>query len=146
MRLIALDDKRELALKAVVYGCNTNKRLAGASFMTGIDSGSPETISFYAALSVIDEMMDDTIEAEPQWIPVTERLPEKKEYLAKAEYGTEYLMRLLIACKTDIVEYEIGYYDGFKWLSEMPMRKITDVVAWKPFLPLPEPPKDGGSA
>ena len=72
MRLIALDDKRELALKAVVYGCNTNKRLAGASFMTGIDSGSSETISFYAALSVIDEMMDDPIEAEPvkhgRWI------------------------------------------------------------------------------
>ena len=65
MRLIKLDEKRDLALKAVVYGCNTNKRLAGASFMTGIDSGSPETISFYDALDVIDKMMDDTVEAEP---------------------------------------------------------------------------------
>ena len=65
MRLIKLDEKRNLALKAVVYGCNTNNRLAGSSFMTGIGSDSVETISFYDALSVIDEMMDDTIKAEP---------------------------------------------------------------------------------
>ena len=74
MRLIKLDDKRELALKAIVYGCNTNKRLAGASFMTGIGSDSAETISFYDALSIIDGMMDDTIEAEPvkhgRWVEV----------------------------------------------------------------------------
>ena len=65
MRLIQLDEKRNLALKAIVYGCNTNKRLVGSSYMTGIDSGSPEIISFYDALDVIDKMMDDTIEAEP---------------------------------------------------------------------------------
>ena len=79
MRLINLDDKRALALKAVVYGCNTNKRLVGASFMSGIESDSVETISFYDALSVIDEMMDDTIEGEPVkhgrwiWKPIDER-------------------------------------------------------------------------
>ena len=65
MRLIKLDDKRELSLKAIVYGCNTNKRLVGASFMTGIGSDNCETISFYDALKVVDEMIDDTIEAEP---------------------------------------------------------------------------------
>ena len=79
-----------------------------------------------------------------EWIPVTERLPSKEEYAAKAEDGTEYYARLLIAYKTDIVEYEIGYYDGYKWMTEMPIRLIKGVVAWMPFpnMPLPELPKE----
>ena len=77
----------------------------------------------------------------PRWIPVTERLPSKEEYTAKAEDGTEYYVRLLIAYKTDIVEYEIGYYDGYKWMTEMPIRLIKDVVAWMPFPNMPQPPK-----
>lgn len=77
-----------------------------------------------------------------QWIPVSERLPSKEEYTAKAEDGTEYYVRLLIAYKTDIVEYEIGYYDGYKWMTEMPIRIIKDVVAWMPFPNMPQPPKE----
>lgn len=76
-----------------------------------------------------------------KWISVKERLPSKEEYTAKAEDGTEYYVRLLIAYKTDIVEYEIGYYDGYKWMTEMPIRLIKDVVAWMPFPNLPQPPK-----
>jgi hypothetical protein len=77
-----------------------------------------------------------------RWIPVTERLPSKEEYTAKAEDGTEYYVRLLIAYKTDIVEYEIGYYDGYKWMTEMPIRLIKDVVAWMPFPNMPQPPME----
>ena len=73
-----------------------------------------------------------------KWIPVTERLPRKEEYTAMAEDGTEYYVRLLIAYATDTVEYEIGYYDGCKWMTEMPIRLIKDVIAWMPF---PEMPK-----
>ena len=76
-----------------------------------------------------------------EWIPVTEMLPSKEEYTAKAEDGTEYYIRLLIAYKTDTVEYEIGYYDGSKWMTEKPIRLIKDVVAWMPFPNLPQPPK-----
>lgn len=68
-------------------------------------------------------------------------MPSKEEYTAKAEDGTEYYVRLLIAYKTDIVEYEIGYYDGYKWITEMPIRLIKDVVAWMPHPNLPQPPK-----
>ena len=80
-----------------------------------------------------------------EWIPVMERLPSKEEYATEAEDGIEYYVRLLIAYKTDIVEYEIGYYDGYKWMTEMPIRLIKDVVAWMPFpnMPLPEPLEDG---
>ena len=76
-----------------------------------------------------------------EWIPVSERLPSKEEYTAKAEDGTEYYVRLLIAYKTDIVEYKIGYYDGYKWMTEEPIRLIKDVVAWMPFPNMPQPPK-----
>jgi hypothetical protein len=76
-----------------------------------------------------------------EWISVKDRLPSEEEYTAKAEDGTEYYVRLLIAYKTDIVEYEIGYYDGYKWMTEMPIRPIKDVVAWMLFPNLPQPPK-----
>ena len=76
-----------------------------------------------------------------EWISVKDRLPSKEEYTAKAEDETEYYVRLLIAYKTDIVEYEIGYYDGYKWMTEMPIRLIKDVVAWMPFPNMPQPPK-----
>ena len=76
-----------------------------------------------------------------EWISATERLPDKEEYTAKSKDGTEYYVRLLIAYKTDIVEYEIGYYDGYKFMTEMPIRLIKDVVAWVPFPNMPQPPK-----
>ena len=76
-----------------------------------------------------------------KWISVDDRLPGKEEYTATAEDGTEYYIQLLIAYKTDIVEYEIGYYDGYKWMTEKPIRLIKDVVAWMPFPNMPQPPK-----
>ena len=76
-----------------------------------------------------------------KWVSVEDRLPGKEEYTATAEDGTEYYIRLLIAYKTDIVEYEIGYYDGYKWMTEKPIRLIKDVVAWMPFPNIPQPPK-----
>ena len=76
-----------------------------------------------------------------EWVPVEDRLPEKEEYTATTEYGTEYYIRLLIAYKTDTVEYEIGYYDGYKWMTEEPIRLLKDVIAWMPFPNVPQPPK-----
>ena len=66
MRLIEVSEKELLALKAVVYGCNTNKRLVGASYLTGIGTENEKTISFYEALKIVDEMFDEkTIDAAP---------------------------------------------------------------------------------
>lgn len=66
MRMIEVSDKQLLALKAVVHGCNTNKRLVGASYMSNIRSEKPEMISYYEAIKTVDEMLSQpTIEAEP---------------------------------------------------------------------------------
>lgn len=58
MPLIEVSEKQLLALKAVVFGCNTNKKLAGASYMTGISSDNPKTISFYEAIGIMNEMLE----------------------------------------------------------------------------------------
>lgn len=76
-----------------------------------------------------------------KWISVKDRLPRKEEYTATADDGAEYYVRLLIAYKTDTVEYEIGYYDGYKWMTEMPIRTIKNVVAWMLFPNMPQSPK-----
>ena len=100
-----------------------------------------EIIGSYSDIERIAKwLIADGVTAQ-EWISVKDRLPSKEEYTAKAEDGTEYYVRLLIAYKTDIVEYEIGYYDGYKWMTEMPIRLIKDVVAWMPFPNMPQPPK-----
>ena len=76
-----------------------------------------------------------------EWVSVNDRLPNEDEYTAKAKDGEEYYVRFLIAHKTDIIEYKIGYYDGYKCMTEMPIRLIKDVVAWMPFPNMPQPPK-----
>ena len=77
-----------------------------------------------------------------EWISVDDRLPRKEEYITTVDDGTEYYVRLLIAYKTDTVEYEIGYYDGYKWMTEMPIRTIKNVVSWMLFPNMPQSPKE----
>lgn len=57
-RLIDLSDKQILALKAVAYGCNKNKRLAGSSYVTDIFGTNTQEISFYDALNIVYEIID----------------------------------------------------------------------------------------
>ena len=101
---------------------------------------SDDNYGFPNTNQVADHLIANGVTVQ-EWIPVDDRLPGKEEYTATTEYGTEYYIRLLIAYKTDTVEYEIGYYDGYKWMTEMPIRLIKDVVAWMPFPNMPQPQK-----
>lgn len=65
-----------------------------------------------------------------QWIPVSERLPDRIEYEAGTA-GGQYFRRLEIATKTDTIEYHIGYYDGDVWFDKRQRSFKGDVVAWK---------------
>lgn len=56
---ISLTGKQILALKAVAYGCNKNKRLVGASYVCDIHSKETQDISFYEALTLIYEIIDE---------------------------------------------------------------------------------------
>lgn len=64
------------------------------------------------------------------WTPLSERMPEKSEYMASTT-GTKYFRRLEIAIQTDTIEYYIGYYDGYKWFDKRNQSFCGDVVAWK---------------
>lgn len=55
---ISLTDKQILALKAVAYGCNKNKRLVGSSYICDIHSTKTQDISFYEALTLVYEILD----------------------------------------------------------------------------------------
>lgn len=69
--------------------------------------------------------------AEKPWMS---RLPVRSEYFATDKNGEEYMRRLIIAYKTDTIEYAIGYFDGYKWMREYPLNQTIDkdaVVAWR---------------
>jgi len=69
------------------------------------------------------------------WTPCKDRLPETSEYMEFEP--TPYMKRIEIAYMTDTVEYLIGFYDGSKWMDKH-HNIIKNVIAWKPFLKLPE--------
>lgn len=58
MRMFEITEKQILALKAVIYGCNTNRRLVGSVFVSGIGSESEQTISFYDAIRIADDLLE----------------------------------------------------------------------------------------
>ena len=60
---LELTEKEVLALKAVVYGCNKNKKLVGSTYIEDIKAEKPKVITFYDALiavfSIIDRIDDE---------------------------------------------------------------------------------------
>lgn len=63
-RSIDLTDKQILALKAVAYGCNGNKRLVGSSYVTDIFESNPQEISFFEAMHIVYEIIGKLEDAE----------------------------------------------------------------------------------
>lgn len=70
------------------------------------------------------------------WILRDDRLPVTAEYMELEP--TPYMKRLEIAYMADTVEYILGFYDGSKWMDKH-HNIIKNVIAWKPFVKLPEP-------
>lgn len=56
-RLI-ITENQLLALKAVAYGCNKNKRLVGSTYVSDIFGENPQEISFFDALNIVYEILD----------------------------------------------------------------------------------------
>ena len=60
MKTVTLTDTEILALRAVVYGCNTNRRCFGASFLRRNfdESGNEEMITFFTAIESVSDLLD----------------------------------------------------------------------------------------
>lgn len=52
-----LTDEELLALNAVVYGCNTNRKLVYAKYMQGVHSENPQTIPFDKAIEIVQKLI-----------------------------------------------------------------------------------------
>lgn len=55
---LELTEREVLALKAVAYGCNTNKRLKDSLYIEDIKAEKPKEISFYDALNAVFSIID----------------------------------------------------------------------------------------
>ena len=60
---LELTENEVLALKAVAYGCNKNKKLVGSTYIDDIKAKNPKSISFYDALIAICSVIDSIEES-----------------------------------------------------------------------------------
>lgn len=60
-RLLVLDEETALAIAAGAHGCNTNKRLFGASYMRNFRSDNPQSISYYRAIEILTEIAEKAL-------------------------------------------------------------------------------------
>lgn len=58
MPTMDITEKQLLAIRAVAYGCNTNRRLAGASFLENAGTDEEKSISFYEAIDVVYDLLE----------------------------------------------------------------------------------------
>ena len=100
--------------------------------------------NFSRDVSLIKEYISDVAQ-KSEWISVEDRLPTEDEYLTHHNDGLDTLKRLLIAYQTDTIEYQIGCYDGWKWMNQLGNRVVKGVVAWKPFEAYELPKMKGGA-
>lgn len=100
--------------------------------------------NFSRDVSLIKEYISDVAQ-KSEWISVDDRLPTEDEYLTHHNDGLDTLKRLLIAYQTDTIEYQIGCYDGWKWMNQLGNRVVKGVVAWKPFEAYELPKMKGGA-
>lgn len=78
-----------------------------------------------------DRDLQRAIDAKPQWIPVTERLPDMhvEVLVCTEDYG-----------KTELGFATVAVFDGTAWLEAWERKTyLTAVTHW---MPLPEPPKE----
>ena len=106
------------------------------------------------ALKMLIDKIEDapTIESEPQWIPVSERLPEEHDSIFKRYYGTDKWRNAMFQSSSEKVITTCEFADGTrftetnmtcdgKWRTDKyPPRTV---IAW---MPLPEPYREEGGS
>ena len=83
---------------------------------------------------VLEKIADYWCKRVPKWIPVTERLPEKGQYVLVYYCGNMYVYEFRVLSETDD-KAEICWEDDYGYFQ-----RIEDEQFW---MPLPELTKDG---
>ena len=66
VRLIKITEEQLLAIKAMAYGCVNNKRLVGASYMTGLSTDSHQSIPFDKAWGIVQGFVEEIPTIDPE--------------------------------------------------------------------------------
>lgn len=66
VRPIEITEEQLLAIKAMAYGCANNKRLVGASYMTGLSTDNPQSIPFGKAWVIVQEFVEELPTIDPE--------------------------------------------------------------------------------
>ena len=56
--IVEIDEKEWLAIKAVKYGCETNKRLIMGSYVADIGTEHEQSIGFGEAINVVNDLLE----------------------------------------------------------------------------------------
>ena len=78
---------------------------------------------------------------ERRWIPVTERMPEEDEDVLVFNGAECFVMALVNKDKTDVWHWDGSYYMEWQNFNGTQHADVCDVTHW---MPLPQPPKEGG--
>ena len=87
----------------------------------------------------IERMVIDSANSKPQWIPVTERLPEDEESVL--------VVRKFLGIEGQVppsTYTEIAYKIGDRWVADSDEYKVSIIMHTDPlyWMPIPEPPKE----
>ena len=55
---IEINEKELLAIKAVKYGCETNKRLIMSTYVADIGTEHEQSIGFGEAINIVNDLLD----------------------------------------------------------------------------------------
>ena len=99
------------------------------------------------AKTLLESVLSDlpTAEAEPEWIPCSERLPEERDSIFSKLYGTEKWRDAMFRKTSDTVICTVQFRDGTRQTCpchtidgewNQSMKGMGKVLAW---MPLPEP-------
>ena len=89
----------------------------------------------------VGEIVEETIElTKPQWIPVTERMPDEDDDVLVLIGCDCFVMRLVNRDKTDVWHGDGSVYMEWQSFSGSLTADVNDVTHW---MPLPELPKEG---
>jgi hypothetical protein len=89
VRLIEITEEQLLAIKAMAYGCANNKRLVGASYMTGLTTDNPQSIPFGKAWVIVQEFVEEPPTIDPESL-INEELKFTRKFIH--EHGLDFAL------------------------------------------------------
>ena len=108
MKKARLSSQELFALQAVRRGCNTNKKLIGAFYVQNFGTDKEKEISYYDALKIIDEIIEEELNLQQNEVTQIEEEPHKDKMYLKLTHKSKELNKYTAVeiTKEEYEEYE----------------------------------------